>query len=95
MSEYDPQDDAVKSYYAAIEAKRLRGDADCGAAAQDRLEASSCTCGAAGTGESHEDWCEFVSFLYCSECDRYETDPIFLDVEKCSKCFEPLGGRDD
>jgi DNA modification methylase len=27
MTEYDPQDDAVKSYYAAIEAKRLRGDA--------------------------------------------------------------------
>ena len=25
--DYDPQDDAVKSYYAAIEAKRLRGDA--------------------------------------------------------------------
>lgn len=28
MPEYDPQDDAVKSYYAAIEAKRARGDAD-------------------------------------------------------------------
>lgn len=28
MSEYDPTDDAVKSYYAAIEAKRLRGDAE-------------------------------------------------------------------
>ena len=25
--EYDPADDAMKSYYAAIEAKRLRGDA--------------------------------------------------------------------
>lgn len=25
--DYDPSDDAIKSYYAAIEAKRLRGDA--------------------------------------------------------------------
>ena len=28
VSEYDPADDCVKSYYAAIEAKRLRGDAE-------------------------------------------------------------------
>jgi hypothetical protein len=28
MSEYDAADDCVKSYYAAIEAKRLRGDAE-------------------------------------------------------------------
>ena len=27
MSEYDPQKDAHDSYYAAVEAKRLRGDA--------------------------------------------------------------------
>lgn len=26
MSEYDPADDARKSYYAAVEAKRQRGD---------------------------------------------------------------------
>jgi len=28
VSEYDPTDDCIKSYYAAIEAKRLRGDAE-------------------------------------------------------------------
>lgn len=63
MSEYDPTDDAVKSYYAAIEAKRLRGDA--------------------------------LPKLYCFGCDRYERDPIFLDVETCSKCGELVEGCDD
>jgi hypothetical protein len=63
MTEYDPQADAVKSYYAAIEAMRLRGEA--------------------------------VSKLYCSACDRYERDPMFLDVETCSVCGELVEGCDD
>lgn len=33
--------------------------------------------------------------LYCSECDRYERDPVFLDVERCSKCGELIEETDD
>lgn len=33
--------------------------------------------------------------LYCSECDRYETDDIILDVERCSFCGELLEEGDD
>lgn len=33
--------------------------------------------------------------LFCGECDRYEFDPIFLDVERCSKCGELIEGLDD
>lgn len=35
MSEYDPADDCIKSYYAAIEAKRLRGDAQADSLARE------------------------------------------------------------
>lgn len=31
---------------------------------------------------------EIIPQLYCGECDRYERDPIFLDVERCGKCGE-------
>lgn len=33
--------------------------------------------------------------LYCGECDRYERDPIFLDVERCSKCGEQIEATDN
>ena len=62
MDGYNAADDAEKSYYAAIEAKRLRGD--------------------------------HLPKLYCAECDRYERDPIFLDVERCSRCGELCEGAD-
>lgn len=26
----------------------------------------------------------------CGECDRYEFDPIFHDVEMCSQCGGPI-----
>jgi hypothetical protein len=51
MSDYDPQDDAVKSYYAAIEAKRLRGDALPSRADEKVADTSASeanTCGRAG-----------------------------------------------
>ena len=55
---YDAAKDAHDSYYAAIEAKRARGD--------------------------------HLPKLYCVDCDRYERDPIFLDVERCSRCGEHI-----
>jgi hypothetical protein len=57
MTEYDPQDDAVKSYYAATEAMPFPSST--------------------------------------AECDRYERDPMFLDVETCSVCGELVEGCDD
>ncbi len=64
---YDPAKDAHDSFYAAIEAKRLRGDTHSWSAPK----------------------------LYCSECDRYERDPLFLDVERCSQCGELIESSDD
>jgi len=32
---------------------------------------------------------------YCGDCDRVETDPIFLDLETCSTCGELLSYCDD
>lgn len=43
MSEYDSRDDCVKSYYAAIEAKRLRGDADADALARTLFHKADAT----------------------------------------------------
>lgn len=60
---YDPAKDSMASYYAALAAKKARGDTN--------------------------------GFrLYCFECDRYEADPIFLDVETCSKCGALIGAAE-
>lgn len=32
--------------------------------------------------------------MYCETCDDFETDPIMLDTETCSRCGGLLTGND-
>jgi hypothetical protein len=99
--EYDSAKDAHDSYYAAVEAKRLRVE-KAGKAANDafrkffpgsRMDKETREAVALAAIDAYN--APAPRLLFCSECDCYEHDPLFLDVERCSKCGELIEASDD